>query len=196
MRQGRDDPIEAYYRIFEVVISMSDLEKCNTTTHMELNKAYATGDNEYGTKRFQEMCLIISSDPDRYSGIWNDPKNITLLGTENYPKNTTAAHNVLCHYNKMSPPRQVHAQPAAVIFVKNIDTDKNNTTPRNNGISLPEVTCYCYQEKGHYAGNFPPYTANTCTGSQSLKVGLTMTQTKKEEPTINNIKPNWILLDT
>ena len=44
--------------------------------------------------------------------------------------------------------------------------------------------------------NCPSSTANTRTGTQSLQVGLTMTQTTKEAPTTNIINPNWILLDT
>ena len=62
MKQGRDDPTETCYRIFEVAISTSDLEECNATTHTKLNKTYADGENEYGTKRFQEMCLLMSAD--------------------------------------------------------------------------------------------------------------------------------------
>ena len=37
---------------------------------------------------------------------------------------------------------------------------------------------------------------NTRTGTQSLQVGLTMTQTIKEATTTNIINPKWILLDT
>ena len=64
LRQGRDNSKEAYYRMFEVAILTEDLEKCNTKTNMELNKAYMDGYNEDGTKRFQERCLIMSSDLD------------------------------------------------------------------------------------------------------------------------------------
>ena len=59
LRQGRDELTEVYYRRFEAAISTDELEKCNETTHIELNKAYADGDDEYGTRRFQEMCLIM-----------------------------------------------------------------------------------------------------------------------------------------
>ena len=51
--QGIDKPKEAYYRIFEASISTADLVKCNATTHMELNKSYANGDDKDGTNRFQ-----------------------------------------------------------------------------------------------------------------------------------------------
>ena len=63
------------------------------------------GDDEDGTKRSYEICLIMSTDLERYSGIWNDLKNSNLLGTDNYPKTTTAAYDVMCCYKKPAPPR-------------------------------------------------------------------------------------------
>ena len=96
-RQGRDEPMGSYYRGFEASILTAEMEKRNATTHVELNKDYVDGDNGYGTKRFQEMCLIMSSDSGLYSGIWKDLNNSTLIGTDNYTKTTTATYNVLCH---------------------------------------------------------------------------------------------------
>ena len=69
LRQGIHEPTEAYYRRFEVAISTAEVEKCNATAHLELNKAYENGDNEDGTEKFKEMCLIISADSERLSGI-------------------------------------------------------------------------------------------------------------------------------
>ena len=79
------------------------------------------------------MCPIMSTDSDRYSGIWNDLNNSTLLGTDNYPKNTTSAYDVLCCYKKPAPPHQVHTPPAAVTFFQSGDTDKDKTTTGNDG---------------------------------------------------------------
>ena len=115
--QGRDKHTEAYYIWFEASILTAELAKCNAKTHTELNKAYADGDYEDGTKRFQVMCLIISADSDRYSWIWNNLKNITFLGTDNYQKTTTDAYDVLFHFKKLAPQFQVHAPPAAVKFI-------------------------------------------------------------------------------
>ena len=163
---------------------------------MELNKSYANGDNGDGTKIFQEMCLTMSTNLYQYSGIWNDLKNSTLLGTDNYPKTTTVAYNLLCHYKKPASPYQLHAPPEEVTFIQSGDTYNNNTTPVNDGRSFPEVTCYCCQDVGNYAVNCLSSTANTSTVSKSLQVGLTITQTTKEASTTNIINPNWILLDT
>ena len=80
-RQGIDEPKDVPYRKFKAAISMAELEKQNAINHVELNEACAYGYDEDGTKRFQEMCLIISSDSDQYSGICNNLKNNTLLGT-------------------------------------------------------------------------------------------------------------------
>ena len=52
-------------------------------------------DDDDGTKIFQAICLMMSADSEWYLGIWNDPKNITLLGTDIYPKTTTDVYNIL-----------------------------------------------------------------------------------------------------
>ena len=118
------------------------------------------------------------------------------MGTDNYPKTITYSYYILFHYKKPMPLRQVYVPPAAVIFLKIGDTEKNNTVPGNNGKSFSEVTCYCCQETGNYAGNCPSSTSNTRTGSQPLQVGLIITQTTNDAQTNNIINPNWILLDT
>ena len=71
---------------------------------MELNKDDMNGDDEDITNRLQSMCNIMSSDSDRYSGIWNNLKNITLVGTYNYTKTKTTAYGVLGRYKKTTPP--------------------------------------------------------------------------------------------
>ena len=55
LRQGRDEPMEAYYRRFESAISTAELAKFTATTHAELNITYAVGDGNDGNRRFQEM---------------------------------------------------------------------------------------------------------------------------------------------
>ena len=142
------------------------------------------------------MCLIISAGLERYSGIQNDLKNSTLLGTDNYPKITTSAYGVLCRYKKTEAPCQVNAPPVAVRLAQSGDTEKNTTTPVNGERFFPKVTCHRYQETVHHAGNCPSSMANTRTVTQSLQVGLTMNQTTKEAPSTNIINLNWILLDT
>ena len=47
---------------------------------MELKNIYAGGNDDNGTKRFQAMGLIMPVKYVPYSGIWDDLKNITLLG--------------------------------------------------------------------------------------------------------------------
>ena len=132
------------------------------------------------------MCLLISSDSDQYSGIWIDLNNNILIGTDNYQKTTTTAYNVLCCYNKTLPSCQVHAPPAAFKFFQSGDTEKNNTTQVNNWISFTEVKFYCFQEIGNNSLNCPSPTDKNRTGSQSLQVGLVMTQTTNEAATHRN----------
>ena len=80
------------------------------------------------------MGLIVSADSERYSGIWNNLENSTLRGTENYPKTTTDAYDVISHNKKITPPCQVNAPPAEVKFAQSSNTDNNKKVPGNNGI--------------------------------------------------------------
>ena len=60
----RDESTEAYYQRFEVAISTSELAKTNGKTYMKLNKTYAGGNDENGTKRFQAMHLLMSTNSE------------------------------------------------------------------------------------------------------------------------------------
>ena len=111
LKQGWDDPTEAYYIRFEADISRAETAKCNATTHMELNKTYTGGDYEGVTKRFQAMCLSMYYDSERYTRTWNCLKKITLLSTYNYPRSTTGAYDILFCHKKPTPQCQVHATP-------------------------------------------------------------------------------------
>ena len=66
LREGIDEPMEEYYRRFKASISISELEKFNTTTHMKLNQLYEYVDNKDRTNRFQAISLIMSTDLDQY----------------------------------------------------------------------------------------------------------------------------------
>ena len=82
------------------------------------------------------MCLVMSNDSDRYSWIWNDLNNSTLMITDNYPKTTTVAYDVLLCYKKPAPQRQVHTPPESVMFFQSGDTEENKTVPGNDGGSF------------------------------------------------------------
>ena len=154
-------------------------------------KKYIHGRGNYdGSKRFQDMCLIMSDNSELFSGVCNDFNNNTLLGTDNF-----GAYGVLCQYKNPTPPRQTHAPPGAVIFFQNYDTGRK-TVPWNDGQSFADVMCYRLQEKGYYVGNFPSYTSSTRVGFQSLQIVLTMVKTTYNMPVNDIINPNWLLLDT
>ena len=54
------------------------------------------GGGNDGTNSFQAMCIFMTDDSKQFSGVWNDLKNNTLLGTDYYPKTLTAKYDVLC----------------------------------------------------------------------------------------------------
>ena len=62
LQQGRDKPTEAYNRRFESSISTAELSKSTPTMYMEINKTHAGGNNNNVTKRFQDMCLLVSAE--------------------------------------------------------------------------------------------------------------------------------------
>ena len=110
--------------MFEATISTAELFKYNPKKNMELNKTYAGRGDKDSTKRFQEMFPKTSVESERYSGIWNDLKNSTLMGTYKYQRTPFSVYTVLCRYKKITPQLQVHAPPAAAMFVQSGDTDK------------------------------------------------------------------------
>ena len=81
LQQGKYEPSEAYYKSFEAAISMYEIVKWTDTTHMQLSRTQTGEDDDDVTKRFQSMCLLILSESDWFSGIWNDLNNNTLLST-------------------------------------------------------------------------------------------------------------------
>ena len=62
LQQGQYEPTKAYCWRFEASISTYELEKCMAMTHVEIYKTYMEGDDYNVTKRFQEMCLLISAN--------------------------------------------------------------------------------------------------------------------------------------
>ena len=48
----------------------------------------------------------MSAFSERYSWIWNYLKNSTLLGTNNYPRTTTSAYDILCRNTKYTRHQQ------------------------------------------------------------------------------------------
>ena len=110
------------------------------TTYVEHNNTYTGGYDYNITKRFQEMCLLMSNDSEQYSRIWYDLKKSTLLGTKNYPSTPTAAYDVLCRYKNPASQRQAHTPPGAVMFVHSDNADRRKTVPVNDGRSFEDVT--------------------------------------------------------
>ena len=76
--------MESWYRRFKADISTDELEKFTATTHTELNRTYeGGGDNDDdGTRRFQEMCLLIPANSERFSGLCSGINNNAPLGID------------------------------------------------------------------------------------------------------------------
>ena len=135
------------------------------------------------------------TNSENFPGIWNDLKNNTLLGTENYANTPTAAYHVLYHYKNPEPPHQTHAPTRAGKFVQ-LDGTCIKMVPGNDGQSFAYAMCYHYQEMWHYLGNCLSYTSSTHVESKLLQTRLTMAQTMNIVPVNDIINKNLLLLDT
>ena len=91
---------------------------------------------------------------------------------------------------------QAHAPPGWVTFAQSENEVSSKTVPWKYGISFSDFTWYHFQEMGHYVGNCPSSTDNAHANSQSLQVGLTMTQTTINIPATDIINTNCIIFDT
>ena len=127
---------------------------------MELNRTHTVGRDDDGTKKFQSMCLLMMDYSELLSVMWYDLKNNTLLGTENCSNTPTGAYDVLCQYNKLTPPHQRHATPGAVTFVQHDNTGRN-MVPDNYGQSFANSRFYGCQNMGHCVVICHSYTYST-----------------------------------
>ena len=131
-----------------------------------------------------------------HPGTWNDLKKIILPGMDNYPETPTAVYVILCHYKNPVPKCQAHTPTGAVEFSQSYNSVSIKTAPGNCGRLFAYFMCYRCQDMVNYAVNFPLSTYNSHVGSQSLQVGLTMTQTNFDTPATDIINTNCILLET
>ena len=98
------------------------------------------GKAKYGTSKFQAMRFLLLANSKRLSGVWNNLKNITLLGTENYPKTPTAAYNIIFWNKELTPPRP--QEPPSEVALLQSNNPNITAVPGSNGNLFMDVNCY------------------------------------------------------
>ena len=146
-----------------------------------------------GFRQCASSCRTILNDTQGYIMTW---RTVTFWVRKIGPKHPTAAFDILGSYKNLAPQCQAHKPTRSVTFVHCDDTASRKTVPVNDEIPFADVTCYHFQEMGHYVGNGLSSRYNAHMGSQLLQVVPTTTQTTDDTPETDIINPDLILLDT
>ena len=134
------------------------------------------------------MCLLMSVEYKRFSGVWDNLNKKFLLGTYNDLKTPTTTYGVLCGYKNITPPRP-QAPPSAVALLQS-NVPNSTAVTGSYGCLFTDIIFYRCQEMGHYAVNYLSSTSNTRVVLQYIQVVLTMVQTKNNTPEHDIINPN------
>jgi hypothetical protein len=122
LRQGKDMTNNKFLELFQTHVAVVEqfggeicrdpivLEKeletmgveANVATEKELRNARKIGKDKY-----LAMALIQGADRGRYSHLMDDLKNQFTMGHNNYPRNITAAYNLLLNYRITRQPQQL-----------------------------------------------------------------------------------------
>jgi hypothetical protein len=100
-----------------------------------------------GKDKYLVMALIRGADRGRYSRLMDDLKNQFTMGRNNYPRNITAAYNLILNY-------RITRQPQQSTRIIN-DSESVSFATVEKPPDIATVKCYRCQEKGHYASSCP-----------------------------------------
>jgi hypothetical protein len=113
--------------------------EANVATEKELRNARKIGKDKY-----LAMALIRGADRGRYSHLMDDLKNQFTMGHNNYPRNITAAYNLLLNY------RITRQLQKSTRIINDSESVSFATVERPD---VATVTCYRCQKKGRYASS-------------------------------------------
>ena len=167
------------------------------------------------------MLFIQAADPRRFGALIADLTNFYSRGNDEWPADLTEAYSMLVGY--MPPPSKGgHAQPTAPAPVTTIFDDESVTTGMTfaqargpvegtDGTTLPGITCYNCNAKGHYAGECPVKLVTPATQHLQLvdgedivvhnhdpetEYGFTFTNVNSSLYQSIAIPRTWLLLDS
>ena len=130
----------------------------NTTTAEEVEEKLAA------------TYFITFADPGRFSGLWEDLHNATLLGRDEYPLTLTMAYDLLNHYRSSRKPNN-RTQDAHVSFAQMQSAGPRELVPGTDGNTHDDVTCFKCMRGGHIVRHCP--ARNKAGGVQNVQVMFT-----------------------
>ena len=78
LTQGHTEPMDYFYKHFEYYLATCKFTVCNATSFTGLEK-HADDIKDVG-QCMAAMCIIKTDDPQRFSHLWNQLGNGTILG--------------------------------------------------------------------------------------------------------------------
>jgi hypothetical protein len=161
------------------------------------------------------LAIIRNADGACFGSLRNELANAFLLGQDKYPKDSTAAYNLLVNYRPLispKPPQQQNrntnqsqathkstAPPTTSPTPASAPNEVNGITfaqvgtvvPGTNGEVFAHITCSKCKQPGHFA-NRCPNGQTTVSGTTLMQHGFVLAHSS----TGDGIDPNWILLDS
>ena len=240
-RQGHSQPLDSYYKTFKAHVEvlehyganvggdtafLKDVESSMTTSRPTnlTSPTYLTDMNVFTSTRAKlarnkatAISFLKRSDHNKYGSLWTDLQNQYSRGNDQYPKNLTAAYELLLTHvannENRNPNRRYDPKPdpkraiAGIQFLQSAER-----IPGIDGIVHDGITCYGCRQMGHYASACPtvnPADSNSKPNAdtraiQMLQVtSVTKPPASRSEVTFlqsndrfNMIPSSWILLDS
>ena len=130
-------------------------------------------------KRSVGIAFLKRANRNKYANLWSDLENDFTRGQDSYPKDLTAAYNLLLNYVPLETTSnngrcfQESDDVSGITFLQNTPA-----TPGTNGITHPSIKCYNCNLHGHYAGDCPQ--DNNRNEVTMLQINETTTTTNDE----------------
>jgi hypothetical protein len=171
----------------------------STATEKEILDA-----SRVGKEKYLAMALIRASYRGRYSHLVDDLKNQFTMGHNTYPRNVTAAYNMLLNYRVTRQPQQ---------STRIINDSESVSFATSERPELATFRCYRCQKKGHYASSCPTKGGDKDVAPAAPEDGAVIEalhQLVLADPPADygdyeefyfhqtqcHVNPNWIILDS
>ena len=108
------------------------------------------------------LSFMKRADKTRYGTLWTDLENQYTRGTDQYPKDLTAAYNMLLNYRRQTNGNERQRQRVFTDGEQDEDVQTEMSFLQNqtavmgtDGVTHERVKCFSCNRKGHYANECP-----------------------------------------
>ena len=130
--------------------------------YLELKLLYNLKKAAAARNRSLALSFMKRADKTRYGTLWTDLENQYTRGTDQYPKDLTAAYNMLLNYRRQSNGNERQRQRLFTEGEQDEDVQTEMSFLQNqtavmgtDGVTHERVKCFSCNRKGHYANECP-----------------------------------------